>query len=119
MSKKKRGLQDPSDCKLFVSGLPFDTTSKDVSKLFRDKAGVTVKDCRLVKFPDSGRCKGQAFLSFESADDAKKAFKMNGAVIPNTFISKTKEESSNNNKRKELKLKVTKVLSRFATKHKT
>lgn len=147
VSRKQRGLHNPSDHKLFVSGLPFDATAKDVMAMFAAKleaeapasgsssssdAAALVSHCKLIKFADTGRCKGQAFVTFATADAAQQALRLlNGAVIENPAAplplsadakKKTKQNeaaASAPNKRKEqLKLKVTKVLNRFLTKTK-
>lgn len=106
-SKKLRGLHDPSDNKLFVSGLPFEATVGSVKSLFEKKSGITPTFVKLVKFKDSERCKGQAYVSFATASAAKEARELDGTLIPNT----TKPES----RKKDLKLTVGKVLNRSAT----
>jgi RNA recognition motif. (a.k.a. RRM, RBD, or RNP domain) len=141
ISRRQRGLHNPSDCKVFVSGLPFDSTPKSVSEIFETQLlamappdPVTVRHCKVIKFADTGRCKGQAFLTFDTASDAKKALKLNGCMIDNTpavpdpaTIVKNKKKKptadsedavgSSGRSRPQLKLKVSKVLNRFATKH--
>jgi len=114
VAKRQRGLHNPSDCKLFVSGLPFDCKASDVSQLFSN-----VQNCKLIKFPDTGRCKGQAYLTFATPEDARTALKSNGTTIPNVAPppSTKKGAAKIEPKRKELKLKVSKVLNRFQTKH--
>jgi hypothetical protein len=117
VAKRQRGLHDPSDCKIFVSGLPFDCTPSQVISLFAGSSAV--KHCKLVKFSDTGRCKGQAYLTFASAEDAQSALKLNGKTIPNNVVSSNgtdKAEPKQQQPRKELKLKVSKVLSRYQTK---
>ena len=116
VSRKKRGFQDPSETKLFVSGLPFDATAKDVSDLFASKADVSVLHVKLIKFEDTKRCKGQAFVAFATLDEAKKALRLNGTVIPSVMTSAKSKDAVVNKQKKELKLKVTKVLNRVATK---
>ena len=84
--------------------------------------------CKLLKFEDSTRCKGQAFLTFDSDLGAKLALKLNGSVWedveePGVATKKKKKkndakESSEGDNKKELKLKVTKVLNRHVTKTK-
>jgi RNA recognition motif. (a.k.a. RRM, RBD, or RNP domain) len=118
VSRKNRGLQDPSETKLFVSGLPFDTTAKDVSELFASKADVSVVHVKLIKFEDTKRCKGQAFVTFATPEAAKKALRLNGSVIPSTVAPTKPKGSAENKQKKELKLKVTKVLNRVVTKTK-
>jgi hypothetical protein len=110
VSKKSKGVYDPDLKKVFVSGLSFDAKRKDVETLF-SSCGKLVQ-CKLLTFDDTGRCKGQAYLTFESESSAKTALAMSGTTVENTASSDSKKEV----KRKELKLKVTKMLNRFATK---
>jgi RNA recognition motif. (a.k.a. RRM, RBD, or RNP domain) len=116
ISRKKRGLQDPLETKLFVSGLPFDTTIKDVADMFSSKADAAVVHCKLIKFDDTKRCKGQAFVTFSTPETAKKALQLNGTVVP--FVATQSKSGSQPKSNKELKLKITKVLNRVLTKMK-
>ena len=84
--------------------------------------------CKLLKFEDSNRCKGQAFLTFDSDLGAKLALKLNGSIWedieePGTSSKKKKKGkkaagTASADTKKELKLKVTKVLNRHVTKKK-
>ena len=119
ISKKLRGIHSPDDRKVFVSGLSFDMRKRDVELLFQDCG--TIVHCKLLTFPDTGRCKGQAYVTFEDESSAKKAMKLSGTVLPGDDIesksSKSKKKKTESPpKRKELKLKVTKVLNRTQTK---
>lgn len=143
VAKKLRGLHDPPSRKVFVSGLPFECTERQVKRYFekniagdRDDNDVTesleLVHCKLLKFEDSNRCKGQAFLTFESDLGAKMALKLNGSVWEDvdeveivkkkkrnkTASAKDESGGGNDSKKKELKLKVTKVLNRHVTKNK-
>jgi len=123
--KHARGLHNPSDCKLFVSGLPFEAKAQDVVQIFQSESSrpISVQHCKLLKFADTGRCKGQAYLTFGSPEDAQQALKLNGTTIPSNItpppVSSGKAADISREqqpKRKELKLQVTKVLNRFQTK---
>eukprot|EP00542_Grammatophora_oceanica_P013326 CAMPEP_0194041128 /NCGR_PEP_ID=MMETSP0009_2-20130614/13026_1 /TAXON_ID=210454 /ORGANISM="Grammatophora oceanica, Strain CCMP 410" /LENGTH=297 /DNA_ID=CAMNT_0038684495 /DNA_START=32 /DNA_END=925 /DNA_ORIENTATION=+ len=76
--------------KVFVSGLPFDFRRKDLLELFASNKlnGGKVSFCRLLHFPDSGRCKGEAVITFDSKEAANKALKMNGQTIDQEDSSK-------------------------------
>ena len=80
VKKKLRGLNQPSSCKVFVSGLPFEIKSREVEKYFATSCGKVVH-CKLLTFEDTKRCKGQAFVTFEEEESAKKALKMTGEVL--------------------------------------
>jgi hypothetical protein len=134
VAKKLRGLHDPPSRKVFVSGLPFECTEGHVKRYFEQHMdgtdateSIELVHCKLLKFEDSTRCKGQAFLTFDSDLGAKLALKLNGSVWedveePGVATKKkkkgAKESSDDGNKKKELKLKVTKVLNRHVTKKK-
>lgn len=138
VAKKLRGLHDPSSQKVFVNGLPFDCDEGYVKRFFQesmleksDDDGTNKVDLvhvKLLKFEDSKRCKGQAFLTFDSDEGAKLAIRlMNGSIWkdieePGTAAKsgkkKKKDAGSSEGAKKELRLKVTKVLNRFVTKNK-
>ena len=84
--------------------------------------------CLKANFPSSSnlsncstRCKGQAFLTFDSDLGAKLALKLNGSAwedVEEPGVSAKKKKNGSSDKTKELKLKVTKVLNRHMTKKK-
>ena len=143
ISKKLRGLHDPPSRKVFVSGLPFDCDEGEVKRFFEtsilegadggssgEKNTVELVHCKLLQFEDSKRCKGQAFLTFDSDEGAKLALKLNGSTWKEmqgedqggTKSGKKKKKGDDGNtsgeERKKLKLRVSKVLNRFVTKRK-
>ena len=132
VAKKLRGLHDPPSRKVFVSGLPFDCDEASVKRFFDDGmsneengSGFELIHCKLLKFEDSKRCKGNGFLTFDSDDAAKLAIKcMNSKVwkdIEEPGISSKKTNKGKDTKvieKKELKIKVVPVLNRFVTKNK-
>lgn len=63
--------------KLFVGGLPWATTSEDLSKLF---SGVgKVKEAVVITDRQTGRSRGFGFVEMETPEDCKKAIeKLNG-----------------------------------------
>jgi hypothetical protein len=115
-AKKLRGLNDPDSKKVFVSGLPFEVKPAEVEQMFA--ACGTVSAVKLLKFDDTKRCNGQAYVSFDTDDGAKKALKLSGTTIdnPEPKIDKKKQKKAPETRRKELKLKVSKVENRRATK---
>ncbi len=138
ISKKLRGLHDPPSHKVFVSGLPFECDEGMVKRFFEETMGkndgnsntnvsAELVHCKLLKFEDSNRCKGQAFLTFDSEEGAKLAIRvMNGSIwkeiVEPGMAAKGKKKkiaTAEGGPKKELKLKVTKALNRFVTKNKT
>lgn len=114
IAKKFKGIHNPDPRKVFVSGLPFDAKTGDVTKLFAPTCGKIVH-CKLIKFEDTGRCKGQAYITFETDEGALKALQLSGSTIDNEVPSSAKKQEAKS-QRSELKLKVTKALNRFLTK---
>lgn len=115
--KKERGLHEPDSRKVFLSGLPFEIKPDSVAQLFQD-CGKMVS-CKLLKFKDTGRCNGQAYVSFETDEAASKALKLSGTMIDNIADDdkkkKKSKESATSNKRPQLKLKISRVLNRRKT----
>jgi hypothetical protein len=118
VAKDLRGIKAPDERKVFVSGLPFEVKVKDVHEIFVPCGKVS--QCKLITFEDTGRCKGTAIITFETEDAAKKALKLSGTVVGNeaTAPKKKGKDAPPEKKSKELRLKVTKVLNRTATKNK-
>jgi RNA recognition motif. (a.k.a. RRM, RBD, or RNP domain) len=115
VSKKHgKGAQNPKN-KVFVSGLPFDATTKSVTDWFAHKCGA-VATVKVLTFDDSKRCRGQAFVAFESAEAVRAALSLTGTVMKGEGKAKDADASKNG---KQLKLKVTKALHRAATKSTT
>jgi len=120
--KRERGVNDPDSKKVFVSGLPFDIKVKAVEDFFSVTSNCgTVAFVRLVKFKDTKRCNGQAYISFDTDEGAQRAIKLSGTTLDAEALSgdnnsKKKNEGESPTKRKELKLKVSKVLNRRKTK---
>lgn len=120
--KKERGINDPDSRKVFVSGLPFEAKPKPVEDFFSViKNCGTVASVRLIKFPDTGRCNGQAYVSFDTDEGAQRAIGLSGTMIDpevmsSSLDSKKKKDPENSTPRRKLKLKVSKVLNRKKTK---
>lgn len=114
--KKLRGINETDSKKLFVSGLPFEVKPADVTNVF--KACGKVVNCKLLKFGDTGRCNGQAYVSFDTDEAASNALKLSGTMIDNGADDAPKKKGRKSNeasKRKQLKLKVIKAVNRRVT----
>ena len=124
--KKERGVNDPDSKKVFVSGLPFDVHVKAVEDFFSiTKNCGTVAFVRLVKFADTKRCNGQAYISFDTDAGAQNAIRLSGTTLDSEALTSSSDGKNSKKKwkdgespvkRKELKLKVSKVLNRRKTK---
>ena len=98
--------EDPAanPCKIFVSGLLFSTTKKDLNDMFGSLDQVVVSQVRLLHFPDGKKCNGQAFVVTTSAEGARIAI----STLDGTHVTDAK-----GNKRL---LKVVPAASRNVTK---
>jgi hypothetical protein len=72
-------LRSKDDRKLFVGGLNFDTTDKDLKEFF-NKENFHPEDIVVLK-GDDGRSKGIAFVLFPDRELAEKATKLNGKIL--------------------------------------
>lgn len=118
-TKGTKGVHDPDARKVFVSGLPFEIKQKEVEEYFESNTGGKVVHCKLLTFEDTQRCKGNAFVTFDTEDHAKIALKMNGNIFERKEKKKKiegNEEDEKQKTKKQLKLGVTKVLNRLKTK---
>lgn len=80
-------IETVTDCslkKLYVSGLPFSTTSKSLVKMLMDAGAIkiTEKDVTIIPFPDNPRkCKGVALVKNVTDDDANECIKLSGTEL--------------------------------------
>jgi RNA recognition motif-containing protein len=72
--------------KLFVSGLLFTTTKKDLVDMFGSLEQVVVANIQLLRFKDGKKCNGQAFVTTTTAEGAQKAI----AALHGTHVMDTK-----------------------------
>ena len=99
IAKPLRGHIEPDvQHKVFVSGLPFGVTHKAVEDFFRERCVIREQEkdnetgekkkkrkavtCKLVRFSDSGKCRGQAYVSFEGEEMTNEALKLDGIDWP-------------------------------------
>jgi len=113
--KKLRGMNDPSSRKVFVSGLPFEAKTKEVEAYFEQKCGKVVH-CKLILFPDTKRCKGNGFVTFDTDEGATKALALHGETFSMGTTTTTTTQQTTVVNKKELKLGVKRVLNRSQTK---
>ncbi|KAM5437002.1 Nucleolar protein 13 [Microsporum ferrugineum] len=62
---------NPPSTKIFVGNLSFDTTKEDLEEHFRPCG--TVSHVHVATFEDSGKCKGYAWVEFESTESSQAA----------------------------------------------
>ncbi|KAF8916956.1 hypothetical protein CPB85DRAFT_230169 [Mucidula mucida] len=84
--KKGRTDQDADQREIHVAGLPRTTTSDDLRKIFKEYG--TVQDVRLGTDKD-GRCKGFAFVEFETPESASSALQANNSEFKTRRLAVT------------------------------
>ena len=72
--------------KVFVQGLPFNCKQQELKKMFEDECG-SVKAVNLIKFDDSERCKGMAYITFDTESGAAKSLEMTGKKIGDRWLN--------------------------------
>eukprot|EP00520_Triparma_pacifica_P019155 CAMPEP_0118646532 /NCGR_PEP_ID=MMETSP0785-20121206/8111_1 /TAXON_ID=91992 /ORGANISM="Bolidomonas pacifica, Strain CCMP 1866" /LENGTH=330 /DNA_ID=CAMNT_0006538541 /DNA_START=99 /DNA_END=1087 /DNA_ORIENTATION=+ len=70
-STSSSSSSNPSPNKVFISGLPFDVKTSDVTSFFSPFGNIT--GIRLFCFDDSKRCKGEGIVEFETKEEAGEA----------------------------------------------
>jgi cold-inducible RNA-binding protein len=71
MGRKPQGMELFLNNKLFVGGLSWGTTDKELKEAFEAYGDVT--DARVIRERDSGRSRGFGFVTFENEEDAGSA----------------------------------------------
>lgn len=117
VKKNMKGVNLPDPRKVYVSGMPFGVKYGEVRAYFEDKAKCgKIARCHLVQFKDEmKRCKGEAFITFETEDGAKKAIVTSGDVMKledKEDKKGDKEGVEGVTEKKELRLKVTQVVNK-------
>ena len=75
----KQGTDAAPGCRIYVSKLKPAATEELIKQLFVTCGRVTAID--LAKHPETGRCRGACFLTFESATEANAALAMDGSEV--------------------------------------
>ncbi|KAL3677810.1 hypothetical protein R1sor_020766 [Riccia sorocarpa] len=74
--------------KVYVGGMPYYVTEENIIEYFSECGKVTELDC--VLFPDTGKFRGLAFITFETVDGARKALEWDGSEMGGRFLKITK-----------------------------
>lgn len=102
----KKGTYSPN--KIYISGLPFDITTKELRMYLKSKSynndnsstinvdGKFIRYCKLLTFKDSQRCNGQAEIIFQNEDITNKILKLHGTVLDldDIILNDNKKEST-------------------------
>ncbi|CAN6565641.1 unnamed protein product [Malus baccata var. baccata] len=70
--------------KVYVGGIPYYSTEDDIRSYFESCGTITEVDC--LRFPDSGKFRGIAIISFKTEAAAKRALALDGAEMGGLFL---------------------------------
>ncbi|PQQ18476.1 uncharacterized protein Pyn_37660 [Prunus yedoensis var. nudiflora] len=70
--------------KVFVGGIPYYSTKDDIRSYFESCGTITKVDC--LRFPDCGKFRGIAIISFKTEAAAKRALALDGAEMGELFL---------------------------------
>ncbi|XP_015876941.3 phragmoplastin interacting protein 1 [Ziziphus jujuba] len=70
--------------KVYVGGIPYYSTEDDIRSYFEGCGTITEVDC--MKFPESGKFRGIAIISFKTEAAAKRALALDGADMGGLFL---------------------------------
>ncbi|XP_068668439.1 phragmoplastin interacting protein 1 [Aristolochia californica] len=70
--------------KIYVGGIPYYSTEDDIRSFFDSCGTLTDVDC--MKFPETGKFRGIAFLTFKTEAAAKRALALDGADMGGFFL---------------------------------
>ncbi|KAJ7975852.1 RNA-binding protein CP31B, chloroplastic-like [Quillaja saponaria] len=73
---------DPT--KVYVGGIPYYSTEDDIRSYFESCGTITEIDC--MRFPESGKFRGIAIISFKTEAAAKRALALDGADMGGLFL---------------------------------
>lgn len=72
------------ECKVYVGGIPYYSNEDDIRSFFEGCGTVTEVDC--MTFPDSGKFRGIALISFKTKAAATRALALDGADMGGRFL---------------------------------
>ncbi|KAG7030736.1 hypothetical protein SDJN02_04773, partial [Cucurbita argyrosperma subsp. argyrosperma] len=82
--------------KVYVGGIPYYSTEDDICSFFESCGTITEVDCMM--FPESGKFRGIAILSFKTEAAAKRALAMDGADMGGLFLKVQPYKGTRSNK---------------------
>ncbi|KAF4351251.1 hypothetical protein G4B88_025743 [Cannabis sativa] len=82
--------------KIYVGGIPFYSTEDDIRSYFEACGTITEIDC--MTFPESGKFRGIAIISFKTEAAAKRALALDGADMGGLFLTIQPYKTNRTNK---------------------
>jgi nucleolin len=74
------------DRTVFVEGIPFACKDEDVRSFFKSN-GLTLADCRLPVWQDTGRLKGYGHIVLATVEEQQKALALDGKYLKDRYLS--------------------------------
>ncbi|OIT35269.1 31 kda ribonucleoprotein, chloroplastic [Nicotiana attenuata] len=93
--KQKEESSDISR-KVYVGGIPYYSTEDDIRSYFEGCGTITEVDC--MNFPDSGKFRGIAIITFKTEAAAKRAMELDGSDMGGLFLKIQSYKSARANK---------------------
>lgn len=103
LSANKANSQKPPSKRVFIGNLPFEITKDDLTEHYA-RCG-PIADIHMATFEDSGKCKGYAWITFESLEGAEQAVRGWFWTEPESDPEESEAESSDDQDAKPAKKK--------------
>lgn len=103
LSANKANSQKPPSKRVFIGNLPFEVTKEDLTEHYA-RCG-PIADIHMATFEDSGKCKGYAWITFESLEGAEQAVRGWFWTEPESDPDESEAESSDDEDTKPAKKK--------------
>lgn len=82
-NQEEDAVADPGT-KVYVGGIPYYSTEDDIRSFFESCGTITLLDC--MTFPDTGKFRGIAMITFKTEAAAKRALALDGADMGGLFL---------------------------------
>jgi len=80
---------------VFVSGIPYECSEQEFRDFFGDLAK-GIKEIKMPRYQDSGRCIGYAHITMSSPEQNQKVLEMSGQKLKGRYLDIKEAEGKNN-----------------------
>lgn len=91
---KKSGGK-PDEEQLFVSGIPYECSEQELKEFFGELAK-GIKEIKMPRYQDSGRCIGYAHITMSTPEGTQKVLEMSGQKLKGRYMDIKEAEGKNN-----------------------
>ncbi len=92
---KKSSGGKPEEVQVFVSGIPYECSEQEFKEFFGDLAK-GIKEIKMPRYQDSGRCIGYAHITMSSLEGTQKVLEMSGQKLKGRYLDIKEAEGKNN-----------------------